>query len=163
VRSETRIQVMKQAPSPHSSLLTPHAVEGTVLAFDFGTKRIGVAVGDLSLRIAHPLTKLEATQNEQRFNAIAALIKEWQPVLLVIGLPAYMDGSEHEMSRLCRRFALRLEQRFKLRTVLVDERLSSHAAELSLADSGVRRIKTFVDQVAAQHILQSFFDELKTS
>ena len=96
---------MKQAPSPHSSLLTPHAVEGTVLAFDFGTKRIGVAVGDLALRIAHPLITLESTQNEQRFNAIAALIKEWQPVLLVVGLPAYMDGSEHEISRLCRRFA----------------------------------------------------------
>ena len=154
---------MKASPTPHSSPLTPHAVKGTVLAFDFGTKRIGVAVGDLTLRIAHPLTTLEATQNERRFNAIAALIKEWQPVFLVVGLPAYMDGSEHEMSRLCRRFALRLEQRFKLRTVLVDERLSSHAAELSLADSGAARIKTRVDQVAAQHILQSFFDELETS
>lgn len=154
---------MKQAPSPHSSLLTPHAVEGTVLAFDFGAKRIGIAVGDLALRITHPLITLEATQNEQRFNAIAALIKEWQPVLLVVGLPAYMDGSEHEMSRLCRRFALRLEQRFKLRTVLVDERLSSHAAELSLADTGAARTKTLIDQVAAQHILQSFFDELETS
>ena len=154
---------MKQAPSPHSSLLTPHAVEGTVLAFDFGTKRIGVAVGDLALRIAHPLITLESTQNEQRFNAIAELIKEWQPVLLVVGLPAYMDGSEHEISRLCRRFALRLEQRFKLRTVLVDERLSSHAAELSLADTGAARTKTLIDQVAAQHILQSFFDELETS
>ena len=154
---------MKASPTPHSSPLTPHVVNGTVLAFDFGTKRIGVAVGDLTLRIAHPLTTLEATQNERRFNAIAALIKEWQPVFLVVGLPAYMDGSEHEMSRLCRRFALRLEQRFKLRTVLVDERLSSHAAELSLADSGAARIKTRVDQVAAQHILQSFFDELETS
>jgi putative holliday junction resolvase len=147
----------------HASRYALHPKTGTVLAFDFGTKRIGVAVGDLSLRIAHPLTMLQATQNEQRFNAIAALIKEWQPVFLVIGLPAYMDGGEHEMSRLCRRFALRLEQRFKLRTVLVDERLSSHAAELSLADSGARRIKTFVDQVAAQHILQSYFNELETS
>ncbi|HMK13896.1 MAG TPA: Holliday junction resolvase RuvX [Burkholderiales bacterium] len=154
---------MKQALSPHSSLLAPHAVEGTVLAFDFGVKRIGVAVGDLSLRIAHPLITLEAAQNVQRFNAIAALIKEWQPVLLVVGLPAHMDGSEHEISKLCRRFALRLEQRFKLHTILADERLSSHAAELSLADSGAARDKTLIDQVAAQHILQSYFDELETS
>ncbi|MGH8716370.1 MAG: Holliday junction resolvase RuvX [Burkholderiales bacterium] len=154
---------MKASLTPHSSPLTPHVVKGTVLAFDFGVKRIGVAVGDLALRIAHPLITLESTQNEQRFNAIAALIKEWQPVFLVVGLPAYMDGREHEISKLCRRFALRLEQRFKLRAVLVDERLSSHAAELSLADSGAARNKTFIDQVAAQHILQSFFDELETS
>ncbi len=147
----------------HSSRHALHPKTGTVLAFDFGAKRIGIAVGDLELRIAHPLVTLESTQNEQRFNAIAALIKEWQPVFVVVGLPAHMDGSEHEISKLCRRFALRLEQRFKLRTVLVDERLSSHAAELSLAESGAARNKTFIDQVAAQHILQSFFDELETS
>ena len=154
---------MKASPTPHSSPLTPHAVTGTVLAFDFGVKRIGVAVGDLALRIAHQLITLESTQNVQRFNAIAALIKEWQPVFLVVGLPAHIDGSEHEISKLCRRFALQLEQRFKLRIVLVDERLSSHAAKLSLADSGAARNKTLIDQVAAQHILQSFFDELETS
>jgi putative pre-16S rRNA nuclease len=140
-----------------------HPKTGTVLAFDFGTKRIGVAVGDLVLRIAHPLVTLESTQNEQRFGAIAALIKEWQPVFLVVGLPAHMDGSEHEISKLCRRFALQLEQRFKLRTVLVDERLSSHAAELALAESGAAHNKMLIDQVAAQHILQSFFDESETS
>jgi len=147
----------------HVSRYSLHTKTGTVLAFDFGVKRIGVAVGDLVLRIAHPLITLEAAQNVQRFNAIAALIKEWQPVFLVVGLPAYMDGSEHEISKLCRRFALQLEQRFKLRTVLVDERLSSHAAKLSLTDSGAARDKTLIDQVAAQHILQSFFDELETS
>ncbi len=147
----------------HASRYALHPKTGTVLAFDFGAKRIGVAVGDLALRIAHPLITLESTQNEQRFNAIAALIKEWQPVLLVVGLPAYMDGSEHEISKLCRRFALRLEQQFKLHTVLVDERLSSHAAKLSLAESGVARNKILIDQVAAQHILQSFFDEPETS
>ena len=147
----------------HALRYALHPKTGTVLAFDFGTKRIGVAVGDLALRIAHPLITLESTQNEQRFNAIAALIKEWQPVFLVVGLPAYMDGSEHEISKLCRRFALRLEQRFKLRTVLVDERLSSHAAKLSLVGSRAARNKTLIDQVAAQHILQSFFDELETS
>lgn len=153
---------MSEQPA-HASRYALHPKTGTVLAFDFGEKRIGVAVGDLALRIAHPLMTLESKQNEQRFNAIAALIKEWQPVLLVVGLPAYMDGSEHEISRLCRRFALRLEQRFKLCTVLVDERLSSHAAKLSLASTGAARNKSLIDQVAAQHILQSFFDELETS
>ncbi|HUL40359.1 MAG TPA: Holliday junction resolvase RuvX [Burkholderiales bacterium] len=136
---------------------------GVVLAFDFGTKRIGVAVGDLALRIAHPLTTLESPQNETRFHAIAALVKEWQPVLLVVGLPTQMDGGEHEMSRLSRGFALRLVKRFKLPTVLVDERLTSRAAEQSLAESGAARKKAFIDQLAAQHILQSFFDDPETS
>ncbi|HMJ49965.1 MAG TPA: Holliday junction resolvase RuvX [Burkholderiales bacterium] len=136
---------------------------GTVLAFDFGTKRIGIAVGDLALGIAHPLTTLESARNEQRFNAIAGLIKEWQPVLLVVGLPAHMNGSEHEMSRLSRGFALRLQQRFKLPAFLVDERLSSHTAERSLAKAGMPRSKIAIDQVAAQHILQSFFDDRETS
>ena len=132
---------------------------GTVLAFDFGEKRIGVAVGELSLRLAHPLAVIGSESNDVRFAEIAILIQEWSPVLLVVGLPAHMDGTEHELSRLCRRFAQRLEGRFKIDTVLVDERLSSAEAESALAEAGVtgKKRKPLLDQVAAQRILQTFF------
>lgn len=133
---------------------------GTVLAFDFGEKRIGVAVGDTLLKLAHPLTTLSAESNEQRFAAITALIGEWHPALLVVGLPAHLDGEEHAMSAQCRRFARRLEGRYGLKTLLVDERLSSAAASEDLAEIGIRgrKQKTALDQVAAQRILQSFLD-----
>lgn len=134
--------------------------QGTVLAFDFGLKRIGVAVGELSLGLAHPLATITGESNDRRFESIATLLKEWQPVLLVVGLPAHRDGAEHEMSAHCRRFARRLQGRFAVPTMLVDERLSSAAAEESLREAGVRgrKQKPVLDQVAAQHILQSFFD-----
>ena len=133
---------------------------GTVLAFDFGEKRIGVAVGDLAIGIAHPLTTIGAENNRTRFSAIAALIAEWQPAELVVGFPAYADDSEHEVGRLARRFAQRLEGRFGLATRLVDERLTSQAAETKLHEQGVRRgkRKTRLDAVAAQEILQTYFE-----
>jgi putative Holliday junction resolvase len=135
---------------------------GTVLAFDFGLKRIGVAVGDLAIRVAHPLDTIVGERAGQRFGAIAALIGEWQPVRLVVGLPAYLDGTEHEMSARCRRFARQLEGRFHLPVTLVDERLSSAEASRDLREAGIagRRQKPFLDRVAAQRILQSFFDGL---
>lgn len=133
---------------------------GTVLAFDFGLKRIGVAVGDLALGMAHPLGVIDDERTAQRFDAIEAYLREWQPALLVVGLPAYLDGTEHEMSAQCRRFARRLEGRFGIKAVLVDERLSSVAASQSLREAGVsgRRQKAVLDQAAAQQILQTYFD-----
>ena len=133
---------------------------GPVLAFDFGEKRIGVAVGDWEVKIAHPVETIAEEGNEARFAAIERLIKEWHPRELVVGLPASLDGEEHELSRLCRRFARRLEGRFNLPVMLVDERLSSMAASQSLNEIGLRgrSQKPVLDQVAAQHILQSFFD-----
>lgn len=133
---------------------------GPVLAFDFGEKRIGVAVGDWEVGIAHPLETIAEEGNDARFAAIARLLEEWKPLQLVVGLPAWLDGEEHELSRLCRRFARRLEGRFNLPVALVDERLSSMAASQSLNEIGLRgrSQKTVLDQVAAQHILQSYFD-----
>ena len=72
----------------------PHA--GTILAFDFGLKRIGTAIGNLELCLAHPLSTISNESRNTCFAAIAQLIEEWQPVLLVVGLPSYPDGSEHE-------------------------------------------------------------------
>lgn len=133
---------------------------GTVLAFDFGEKRIGVAVGDMSIGIAHPLETIADESNEIRFAAIAAMVTEWSPVRLVVGLPFYLDGVEHELTRLSRKFARRLQGRFNLPVDMVDERLTSAEAEQTLNEIGIhgRSQKPMIDQVAAQRILQSYFD-----
>ena len=136
-------------------------VHGTLLAFDFGTKRIGVAAGNSISGTAQPLVTLHGEQNEQRFAAIETLIREWQPAALVVGLPSNDDGTPHEMTRLCRRFAQRLKGRFDLPIILVDERYTSAAASSQLAEMGIRGIKQrpLLDQAAAQQILQAYFDE----
>lgn len=132
----------------------------TLLGFDFGERRIGVAVGNTIVGIAHPLQTIDTESNDERFKRIASLIEEWQPAGLVVGLPAHLDGTEHDLSRLCRKFANRLHGRFSLPVTLVDERLSSAEASQSLKEAGIggRKQKPMLDQVAAQHILQSFLD-----
>jgi len=134
---------------------------GTVLAFDFGEKRIGVAVGETQLALAHPLTTITAPQTQVRFDAIGRLIAEWQPRLLVVGLPVHMDDTEHALTARARRFARQLEGRFNLPVAMVDERLSTSEAVSLLHAAGVdaRRQKPVRDQVAAQTILQAFFDQ----
>ena len=91
----------------------------TILAFDFGRKRIGVAVGSRKLGLAHPLATVDAEKTANRFSIIEGLIREWQPVLLVVGLPVHADGTEHELTRLSRRFARQLQGRFGISTLLV--------------------------------------------
>jgi len=132
----------------------------TTLAFDFGAKRIGAAVGDSEVGIAHPLTTIVAASKRERYAAIAALIDEWHPARLVVGLPAHLDGTEHELSSLARKFARELGARFRLPVEMVDERLTSTSAAQSLRESGVapRKHKPLIDRVAAQHILQAYFD-----
>ncbi len=135
---------------------------GTVLAFDFGTRRIGVAVGDFETRLAHPLTIIEASDNRARFTAIERLVSEWRPALAVVGLPTREDGGEHPVGRLARRFAQRLRGRFGLAVELADERLTSNDAERSLRSAGARgaRLKSALDPVAAQRILETYFESL---
>mgnify|MGYP000853948113 FL=1 len=136
------------------------APTGTTLAFDFGEARIGVAEGDAEVGTAHPLATVTGEGNEAKFAAIAKLVAEWQPRQLVVGLPAPADGSEHELTRLCRKFGRRLHGRFGLPVYWVDERLSSLYAESLLAEAQVfgRKQKAVLDQVAAQAILQGFFE-----
>lgn len=131
-----------------------------MLAFDFGTRRIGVALGESLLGSARPLTTIDAEANDARFATIAGLINEWQPSRLVVGLPLSLDGEEHEMSARSRRFARQLEGRFGLPVVLVDERLSSALAEERLASQGQdwKARKKTLDAEAAAIILQSYFD-----
>ena len=119
-----------------------------------------MAVGDTTVRIAHPLTVIEAEDIATRFAAIQALITEWRPDRLVVGLPMHADGTEHEVSRLARRFANRLEGRFRLPVALVDERLTSVAAQSRLAESGVRgkKARDVLDAAAAGEILAAWFE-----
>ena len=136
------------------------AASSTVIAFDFGEKRIGVAVGDLTVRIAHPHATIRAEDNATRFAEIAKLFDEWRPGRVIVGLPLHPDGAEHEMTRLARRFARRLEGRFGCPVSLVDERLTSRAAESRLRESGAstRRVDDAIDQAAAREILEAWFE-----
>jgi putative Holliday junction resolvase len=153
---------MDTQPSPrHGRAATSDAepARGTVLAFDFGEKRLGVAVGELELALAHPLATITAESDKERLTAVARLVSEWAPVLFVVGLPMHLDGSEHALAKRCRRFAQRLRGRFGVPARLVDERLTSATAGIALAEAGVRgrRQKDVLDQVAAQQILQAYF------
>ena len=133
---------------------------GTTLAFDFGEVRIGVAQGDAEVGLSHPLTTVTGGSNEVKFEAVAKLVDEWQPVQFVVGLPVHADGTEHELTRLSRKFGRRLQGRFKLPVYWVDERMSSLYAESLVAEAQVfgRKQKAVLDQVAAQAILQGFFE-----
>lgn len=135
---------------------------GTVMAFDFGEKRIGVATGETILKTAHALTTISAEQNEMKFKQIGLLITEWRPSLLIVGLPMHMDGEAHLMTQLAKKFAQRLEGRFNLPVMMLDERLSSAEASQNLSQAGIKGIrqKAMLDAVAAQSILQSYFDSL---
>jgi putative holliday junction resolvase len=113
----------------------------------------------LALGIAHPLETISAASDRARLEQVGLLIREWSPVLLVVGMPSHMDRTEHALTARCRRFAAQLERGFGVETQLVDERLTSHAAGESLAAAGVRgrRQKGLLDRIAAVHILQTFF------
>jgi putative Holliday junction resolvase len=124
---------------------------GTVLGFDFGLKRIGVAVGNSLIKQAQPLTVIKAATNDAKFAAIAALMAEWQPACCVVGLPRHPDGAEHEMTVRCRRFANQLQGRFGVAAVLVDERYSSAVIRHQRGD--------LIDAQAAAIILQQYFNE----
>ena len=134
---------------------------GAVLAFDFGKKRIGVAIGNTAVGVAHPLATVDSEVTERRFALIGQLIQTWQPVLLVVGLPLHSDGTVHELTQLSQRFARRLSGRFNIQVIMKDERYTSETASATLREAGItgRKQKAVLDQIAAQQILQSFFDE----
>ncbi|MBS0497685.1 MAG: Holliday junction resolvase RuvX [Proteobacteria bacterium] len=149
----------------HSSVSEIHSLEqpqtGAVLAFDFGKKRIGVAVGNTAVKVAHPLATVDSEVTERRFALIGQLIETWQPVLLIVGLPLHSDGTVHELTQLSQRFARRLSGRFNIKVIMKDERYTSEIASVTLREAGIagRKQKAVLDQIAAQQILQSFFDE----
>ena len=122
-----------------------------ILCFDFGLKRIGCAIGNDLSKSARPLTVIRAESNDRRFAEIGKLISEWQPQKLVVGLPFYPDGTEHEMTKRCRRFANQLHGRFSLDTILVDERYTSSVLNFKPGEAD--------DAHAAALILQQYLDE----
>jgi putative holliday junction resolvase len=133
----------------------------TVMAFDYGMKRVGVAVGEPGLRTAHALSTLSVPA-AQLFDAIAVLVEEWKPTRFVVGRPSHEDGTAHAMTARCERFARQLAGRFKRPATCVDERYSSIDAETSLREQGVRtkdqRGKS--DSLAAALILERYFESL---
>jgi len=135
---------------------------GTVLGFDFGTKRIGVAVAEMETRVAHPIAVINGEEARQRFAAIAKLVQEWQPGRLVVGLPLDKEGGEQEVTHRARRFARQLEGRHALPVSLVDERYTTMDAERGMrASGGARAVKSGkADAAAAQLILQQWLDEV---
>ena len=125
----------------------------TLLGFDFGEKRTGVAVGQSLTGTATALTTLNSLRNKPDWPSIEALIKEWQPNALVVGIPVHMDGTEQAMTLAARKFARQLEGRFQLPVHEAEERLSSVEAEEAL---GANPDKADIDREAARIILQSW-------
>ena len=136
-----------------------------VLAFDFGKRRIGVACGDTVSRTARPLAGIASTADGPRWDVIDAMIRDWQPALIVVGLPYNVDGTESAMSVSARAFATDIAHRSALPVRLVDERYSSLEAGNRLREdreSGLRKrrvAKTDVDAAAACVILERWFIE----
>jgi len=122
--------------------------DGAVLGFDFGSRRIGVAIGNRLTGHARPLTTIDAVDTEARWKALGAVIDEWQPVALAVGIPLHPDGAPHAMTARCERFARQLEGRYRLPVFRVDERYSSAVVEH----------EGDVDAAAAAVILQQWLD-----
>ncbi len=139
----------------------------TVMAFDFGMKRIGVAVGDIELGIAHPVTTLKVETNVERLAAVGKLVAEWQPTQFVIGEAQHespTNDEAHPIAHLAKKFGNRLTEQYHLPITYVNEFLSSTEAASQLKAQGItgRAQKSQLDAVAAQIILQAYFDEQQT-
>lgn len=135
--------------------------DATLLAFDYGEKRIGVALGNVLTRSARALTVITNKSRDYRFEAIGELLREWQPNVLVVGLPCHPDGAPHAMTQQAQRFGNQLNGRFNLPVVWVDERYSSVDAEARMRERGERTGRdVHVDAEAASVILQQYLDEL---
>lgn len=132
----------------------------TVMGFDFGTKSIGIAVGQSITGSANPLTSVKAVDGIPNWDDIGKLINEWKPELLVIGLPLNMDGTEQEMTQRARKFANRLNGRFGVKIATQDERLTTADAKARLFELGGFKALTKgqVDAVSAVLIVESYFE-----
>lgn len=134
-----------------------------LLAFDYGTKNIGVASGQSLTGSANSLAPLKAKDGVPDWNQIETLLKDWQPDLVLVGLPLNMDGSESELSARARKFANRLYGRFGVKIELVDERLSSFEAKGEVMRAGGSRDykNNPVDSIAARIILEAWLERLQ--
>ncbi len=138
-------------------MAVPAAGMQTLLGFDYGRKRIGVAVGQRVTGSASALTTVSARDGKPDWPAITRLIEEWKPDALVVGIPYHMDGGEQDMTRAAQRFCRQLEGRYHLPVHPADERLSSWVVEAGLAESG--KTARAIDPLSAQVILQDWLQQ----
>ena len=134
-------------------------LEGNILSFDFGEKRIGVAIGNSITKSSHPLETINTPKNRERYKVIELLLKTWKPVNLVIGYPLNEDGTLSKMSMLAKKFAVKLKNKYNIPIIMMDERFTSSEADLELKkfEKNFKKRKVVIDQVAAMIILDSFF------
>ena len=132
----------------------------TVLGFDYGTKSIGIAVGQEITGTASPEAALKANDGVPNWEQVETVLKHWQPDLVVVGLPLNMDGTEQELTKRARKFANRIHGRFGLPIALQDERLTTVDARARLFEMGGFKAltKDKVDSVSAVLIIESFFE-----
>ena len=131
----------------------------TVLGFDFGMRRIGVAIGNTQIRNARPLTVLRATDGIPNWETIRQLIDQWQVTQLIVGLPYQIDGTDQEITKAARKFSRRLHAKFNLPTSLVDERYSTKIAKNT--DTFKTNKKASIDSHAAAIILEAWLNDDK--
>ena len=135
-------------------------MEGNILSFDFGEKRIGIAIGNSITKTSHPLETINTDKNTERYRLIELLLKTWEPVKLVIGYPLNEDGTLSKMSLLAKKFGMKLGNKYNIPIVMIDERFTSSEADLELKkfEKNFKKRKIVIDQVAAMIILDSFFE-----
>ena len=131
-------------------------------SFDFGTKRIGVAVGQTITRTASDLTTLNTNNGQIPWPQLDTLIQQWHPDAFIVGLPLNKDGTPHKITEKAKTFGKNLEARYHLPVYFMDERLSSIEAEHLLSQNGSGREKGDIDKLAAKLILESWFNSFST-
>ncbi|MEZ9820446.1 Holliday junction resolvase RuvX [Shewanella sp. 10N.286.45.A1] len=132
----------------------------TVLGFDYGTKSIGIAIGQQLTASARPLMSIKAVDGIPKWEEIGAIITEWKPDLIVVGLPLNMDGTEQEITLRAKKFGNRLNGRFGVKVVTQDERLTTADAKARLFEMGGYKALTKgqVDAMSAVLIIESYFE-----
>lgn len=132
----------------------------TVLGFDYGTKSIGIAIGQQLTASARPLMSIKAVDGIPKWEEIEAIITEWKPDLIVVGLPLNMDGTEQEITLRAKKFGNRLNGRFGVKVVNQDERLTTADAKARLFEMGGYKALTKgqVDAMSAVLIIESYFE-----
>jgi putative holliday junction resolvase len=139
--------------------------QGMLLALDHSRAATGIALAEIQLGQARALTVLRERDDEARLDHLARLIQEWQPVSLIIGLPLDAEGLEQAQTKRVRKFAAKIETRFKLPLFFHDERWSTAAAEANLREQGAnqRTLSEHGDAEAAREIMQGFLDAIKAT
>lgn len=134
----------------------------TVLGFDYGTKSIGIAIGQSLTGTGNPIGSIKAVDGIPKWEEIGMLIEEWQPDIVVVGLPLNMDGTEQEITQRAKKFANRINGRFGVKIATQDERLTTADAKARLFESGGYKALTKgqVDAMSAVLIIESYFENL---